>query len=163
MVVKATSVVCLKRFVGISSFHNMTNIIETSLEIALAAYKGQTDKAGKTYILHPLRLMAKMTTEDEMCVALLHDAIEDSDVTAQDLLDKGLPAHIVDAVVLMTHQDDESYDAYIVKIKTNPLAAIVKKCDIEDNINVLRLDALSDKDITRIKKYHRAWKQLDNL
>lgn len=141
----------------------MTNLIETALEIALSAYKGQTDKAGKTYILHPLRLMSKMTTEDEMCVALLHDAIEDSDFTAQDLLDKGMPAHIVAAVEAMTHHEQDAYDDYIAKIKTNTLATKVKKYDIEDNINVLRLDTLSEKDLQRIQKYHRAWKALDNI
>ena len=137
------------------------NTLEKSLQIALKAYAGQRDKAGKTYILHPLRIMAKMATEEEMAVALLHDVIEDSDITAEDLLKEGIPQNIVDAVVLLTKTRSENYKNFIKKLSTNKLASKVKKADIEDNINVLRLDSLGDSDLERVKKYHRAWKMLD--
>ena len=139
------------------------NLIEKSLEIALKAYLGQKDKAGKTYILHPLRLMAKMHTEDEMAVALLHDVIEDSDFTAGDLLSEGIPQNVVEAVELLSKQVGDSYDEFIDRVLDNPLAAKVKKADIEDNINVLRLNSVTEKDLQRIAKYHKAWKRLDEL
>ncbi len=137
------------------------DIIEISLAIALNAYSGQKDKAGKTYILHPLRLMAKMETEDEMAVALLHDVIEDSDTTAKDLLRQGIPLHVVQAVECLTKQVGEDYNTFIERVLANPLAMKVKKADIEDNINVLRLNSITDKDLERIAKYHAAWKTLN--
>lgn len=85
------------------------NIIEASLEIALKAHSGQCDKAGKTYLLYPLRLMSKMKTEEEMSVALLHDVIEDSDFTAEDLLNNGIPSSIVNAVQCLTKKQGENY------------------------------------------------------
>jgi (p)ppGpp synthase/HD superfamily hydrolase len=139
------------------------NLIEKSLEIALKAYIGQKDKAGATYILHPLRIMAKMQSQEEMAVALLHDVIEDSDMNANDLLKAGIPSTVVDAVTLLSKQAGDSYEGFIDKVMLNPLAAKIKKADIEDNINILRLDTVTDKDLQRIAKYHRAWKKLDEL
>lgn len=136
------------------------DLIENSMNIALRAYAGQKDKAGKTYILHPLRLMLKMDTEEEMAVALLHDAIEDSDFTADDLLYEGVPQAVVDAVVLLSKHDGEDYADFIQRVAGNPLARKVKIADIEDNINVLRLDSLKQKDLERVAKYHRAWMSL---
>ncbi len=138
------------------------NLIEKSLQIALKAYAGQKDKAGSAYILHPLRLMAKMQTEEEMSVALLHDVIEDSDYTAQDLLDKGIPESVVTAVQLLSKVDGESYDDFIDRVLKNKLALKIKKADIEDNINILRLNSLESKDLERVAKYHRAWQKLNN-
>lgn len=137
------------------------DIIEKSLEIALKAYAGQKDKAGKTYILHPLRLMAKMDTEMEMAVALLHDVIEDSEYTAEDLINNKIPADVVEAVQCLTKANGESYDEFIKRVTNNKLALKVKKADIEDNINVLRLNTLSNKDLERIAKYHKAWSFLN--
>jgi len=136
------------------------DIIEKSLSIALNAYAGQKDKAGETYILHPLRLMAKMDTEEEMAVALLHDVIEDSDYSAQDLLNEGITSDIVDAVLSLTKKDGEDYETFIERASKNKLSLKVKIADIEDNINILRLNSLSDKDLERIVKYHTAWHRL---
>jgi len=133
------------------------NIIEKSLEIALKAYAGQTDKAGTTYILHPLRLMSKMETDEEMSVALLHDVIEDSDITADDLLADGIPSTVVTAVQCLTKNKGENYEAFIIRVLENKLATKIKKVDIEDNINVLRLNSVGEKDLERIAKYHKAW------
>lgn len=137
------------------------NIIEKSLEIALKAYSGQKDKAGQPYILHPLRLMAKMETEEEMSVAILHDVIEDSDYTADDLLNEGIPSNVVEAVQLLSKLECENYDQFVDRVLTNSLASKVKKADIEDNINILRLDFVSNIDLERIAKYHKAWKKLE--
>lgn len=138
------------------------NLIEKALEIALSAHKGQSDKAGKPYILHPLRVMSKMAREDEMAVALLHDVIEDSAITADSLLRFGIPSTIVDAVTCLTKQAGESYDRFIDRICQNDLARRVKIADIEDNLNILRLDDIESKDLERIAKYHKAWKKLNS-
>lgn len=135
-------------------------LIEKSLQIALQAHTGQTDKAGQAYVLHPLRIMAKMHTEEEMSVALLHDVIEDSDISAASLLDSGIPIAIVDAVECLTKLDGENYAQFIQRVLTNRLAVKIKMADIEDNIQVLRMDSLSDADLERVKKYHTAWKTL---
>jgi len=137
------------------------NIIEKSLEIALEAYSGQTDKAGKTYILHPLRLMTQMETEEEMSVALLHDVIEDSEYTAEDLLNNGIPTTVVNAVQSLTKNSGESYESFIERVLENKLAAKIKRADIEDNINILRLNSVTEKDLERIAKYHKAWHKIN--
>ena len=135
----------------------MKKLIESSLQIALRAYAGKTDKAGREYILHPLRVMAKMKTDLEMSVALLHDVIEDSDITAEQLLAEGIPAEVVEAVVCLSKNANEEYQDFVARAKKNKLAAKVKIADIEDNIDVLRLASLNENDLARIKKYHTAW------
>lgn len=136
------------------------NIIEKSLEMALRAHAGQKDKAGKAYILHPLRLMHRMDSEEEMAVALLHDVIEDTDITEQDLLSEGVPPKVVAAVKCLTKQNGERYDDFITRVSKNNLAAKIKLADLEDNIDVLRLNSLAEKDLQRIAKYHQAWIKL---
>ena len=138
------------------------DIIETSLQIALNAYKGQKDKAGETYILHPLRIMAKMNSLEEKATALLHDVIEDSDYTSEDLINEGIPSTVVGAVLALTKNDGENYDQFIDRVLKNKLAAKVKIADIEDNINLLRLGSVSDADLQRVTKYHRSWQKLQN-
>ena len=135
-------------------------LIETSLHIALRAYAGKTDKAGREYILHPLRVMAKMKTELEMSAALLHDVIEDSEITAEQLLAEGIPAEVVEAVQSLSKNENEEYQEFVARTKRNALAAKVKIADIEDNIDVLRLASLDDYDLARIRKYHSAWRFL---
>ena len=136
------------------------DLIEKSLKIALKAYAGQKDKAGKTYILHPLRLMNNVDTEEEMAIALLHDVIEDSDFTEHDLLDKGIPSKVIEAVKCLSKLDGENYDDFIDRVLENELATKIKIVDIEDNINILRLSTVTDKDLRRIAKYHSAWIKL---
>lgn len=136
------------------------SLIETALAIALRAYGGKRDKAGRDYILHPLRLMAKMQTEEEMATALLHDVIEDSNITADELLAAGIPAEVLEAVICLTRHQDESYETFILRARGNPIARKVKLADIEDNINVLRLPALNEADLERVRKYHAAWQVL---
>lgn len=135
-------------------------LIEKSLQIALRAYAGKIDKAGREYILHPLRVMAKMKTDLEMSAALLHDVIEDSEITAEDLLAEGIPARVVEAVQYLSRNDGEEYEAFVARVKKDPLAARVKIADIEDNIDVLRLTSLDEWDLARVRKYHSAWRLL---
>ena len=135
-------------------------LIEKSLHIALRAYAGKTDKAGREYIHHPLRVMAKMRTDLEMSAALLHDVLEDSEITAEQLLAEGIPAEIVEAVQYLSKHENEAYQDFIARTKKNRLAAKVKLADIEDNMDVLRLNSLDENDLARIKKYHSAWRFL---
>jgi len=136
------------------------NLIEKSLDIALSSHKGQKDKAGETYILHPLRVMSKMETEKEMSVAILHDVIEDSEMTSEDLLQSGIPEIIVDALICLTKNRNALYEEFIDRICLNDLARKIKIADIQDNINILRLTEVADKDLDRVVKYHKAWRKL---
>jgi (p)ppGpp synthase/HD superfamily hydrolase len=138
------------------------HLLENALQIALDAHRGQVDKAGRPYILHPLRVMAAMRTDDERAVALLHDVIEDGGYDVTRLADAGIPLHVAQAVDCLSKHDGEDYPAFIARVIENPLAARVKQADIADNIDVLRLADLSAQDLERVAKYHRAWRQLDS-
>lgn len=138
------------------------NLIELGLEWALKAYSGKSDKGGKPYILHPLRLMARFDDPISQLVALLHDVIEDSPITGDELRAAGFPEAVVATVEVLSRRTGETYEAFIDRIRVNPLARKVKLLDIEDNLNLLRLSEVSDKDLKRAAKYHRAWKRLDS-
>lgn len=138
----------------------MSKLIETSLGIAVRAYSGKVDKAGKEYILHPLRVMSKMDTDCERATAILHDVIEESDFTKEDLIKAGIPSDVVEAVVCISKKKGEAYGDFIKRVAHNEMARKVKIADLEDNLDVLRLDEITDDDVKRIKKYHSAWKYL---
>ena len=102
-----------------------------------------------------------MESEEEMSVALLHDVIEDSEFTATDLLTSGIPSTVVKAVECLTKKQGEDYESFIERVLENKLAAKIKKVDIEDNINILRLNAVTNKDLERMAKYHKAWHRIN--
>ena len=131
--------------------------LEDAISIAAEAHRGQRDKAGAPYLLHPLRLMLRMDSEAAMMAAVLHDVVEDSDWTLERLRERGFSEEVVEAVACLTHRDGESYEDFVERLKTNPLARRVKLADLEDNMNVLRIGQLGPKDLQRIEKYHRAW------
>jgi len=132
-------------------------LLERAIQIAVNAHAGQKGKDGTPYILHPLRLMMKVQTEEEKMIAVLHDVVEDTDVTLADLQREGFPAAVLNAVELLTHDADTPYEDYVQQIKTNPLAKTVKLADLEDNSDIRRLSGIEEKDLQRLKKYHRAW------
>ena len=134
--------------------------LERAIEIATQAHKGQKDKAGNDYISHPLRVMAAGKTPEEQIVGVLHDVVEDSDWTFAQLAAEGFSAEILEALICLTKLPDEPYDKFIRRVKTNPLAIAVKLNDLTDNMDIRRLPYLSDKDIKRLKKYLKAYKQL---
>lgn len=134
--------------------------VGTAARIAATAHEGQTDKAGEAYILHPLRLMAKAETDDAKIVALLHDVVEDSKTTLEDLRNEGFPPEIVAAIDALTHRENEKYEDAITRALADPLAARVKKLDLEDNMTMMRLKELTDKDWERLKKYHVAYRRI---
>jgi (p)ppGpp synthase/HD superfamily hydrolase len=134
--------------------------LEDAISIAAQAHRGQRDKAGAPYLLHPLRLMLRMDSEATMMAAVLHDVVEDSDWTLEGLRERGFPEEVVEAVACLTHRDGESYEEFVERLRPNPLARRVKIADLEDNMNVLRIGRLGPNDLQRLEKYHRAWRVL---
>ena len=135
---------------------------ELAFEIAKEAHAGQTDKAGLDYILHPLQVAAEMTTDEEKAVALLHDIIEDTDVTANELLAKGLPDNVVEAVKALTKKHNQNYAAYMAGVKKNRLATAVKLADLKHNSDLSRLEKITQKDRERAEKYRKAIEYLSD-
>jgi (p)ppGpp synthase/HD superfamily hydrolase len=136
--------------------------MEKAIRIAAQAHERQRDKGGAPYILHPLRVMMQMTSEDEMIVAVLHDVIEDSDLTVERLRQEGFYAEILDAIECLTKRDGEEFGEYIERVKKNPLAIKVKIADLEDNLEVARLKEVTAADAERIEKYKQALQMLSN-
>ena len=132
--------------------------LERALVIAAEAHQGALDKGGKPYILHPLRLMHKMATFDEQIVAILHDVVEDSPWTLDALRAEGFSEAIVAAVNGLTRREGETYEDFIARGATNPLARRVKLADIEDNMDLRRLREIGEKDLERLQRYQRARK-----
>ena len=108
------------------------------------------------YILHPLWLMLRFESVDAMIVAVLHDAIEDSELTLDDLAREGFSPAVIDAVDALTHRPAESYDDYLRRVRANELARRVKLVDLEHNMDLRRIESVSKKDLERIHKYHKA-------
>jgi (p)ppGpp synthase/HD superfamily hydrolase len=135
-------------------------MLEEAIRIAVSAHKGQMDKAGAPYILHPLRVMAAVDTPEEMAVAVLHDVIEDTGTTLDDLRRAGIPEDVCEAVRILTKAKGEDYSAYLDRVASNPLARAVKIADLRDNMRIERLPVLADEDFKRLAKYHSALKRL---
>ncbi|SDH38764.1 HD domain-containing protein [Lentzea fradiae] len=136
--------------------------LEDAVAIATAAHDGQTDLSGHPYIGHPLRVMASVTTEHEKMAAVLHDVVEDTPVTAGDLLARGCPPAVVDAVVALSHLPDEPQEDYLRRVAANPLALTVKHADISDNLSPARVARLDPATRDRLRaKYARALRLLD--
>lgn len=139
------------------------NYLDKAIQTASKAHANQIDKAGMPYILHPLRVMLKMDTESEMIIAVLHDIIEDCKcITAYYLEKEGFSEEVVNTLIVLDRHNYTDYEAYICEVAKNPIARRVKLADIEDNINVLRLNSIEEEDLQRIKKYHWAYNYLKN-
>lgn len=132
------------------------NMIDQALAIAVRVHAGQVDRGGRPYILHPLRLMHRCQSDEEMMVALLHDTVEDGDITLKDLREAGFSDEIMNAVDCLTKREGEGYEQFVERICPNDLARRVKILDIEDNMNISRLNNLQMKDFERLLKYHKA-------
>ncbi|MFL0168788.1 MULTISPECIES: GTP pyrophosphokinase [Clostridium] len=131
-------------------------MLEKAIRIAAKAHEGQVDKGGKPYILHPLRLMLSRTSQEEMICAVLHDVIEDTDITIDYLKNEGFSEEILSALDALTRRHNETYDEFIERIVTNRLACEIKLADLKDNMNLSRIENPSQKDHERIKKYNKA-------
>ena len=133
-----------------------TPLTKKALKISFNAHKDQVDKSGMPYVYHPFHLAEQMNDEYSTCVALLHDVVEDTDISLDDLTSEGFPAEVIDALTLMTHDDKVPYMDYVRKIKTNPIATKVKLADLEHNSDLSRLDLVDDAALERADKYRRA-------
>lgn len=133
-------------------------LINKAIDLSYSAHQGQKDKAGRPYFVHPFTVAMKMDTEAEICAALLHDVLEDTDITPEYLRENFTP-EIVQAVETLTHKQGTSYDEYILSVKANPIARKVKLADIEHNMDETRLTENSEalrNYHTRRKKYEHA-------
>lgn len=131
-------------------------LYQQALAIAKDAHKGQVDKAGVDYIQHPLFVASLVEGELAKTVALLHDVVEDSDWTLEDLRKEGLPEEVVQAVGILTKKRNENYEEYILRVKQNPLARQVKLADLQHNSDLSRLANVTDRDRKRVAKYQKA-------
>ncbi|MCU0390744.1 MAG: hypothetical protein MUE81_06465 [Thermoflexibacter sp.] len=136
--------------------------LQRAIEIAIEAHKGQTDKAGKPYILHIFQVMARSKSEDEKITALLHDVVEDTAWTLEKLEAEGFSMKIIQALDSLTKREGESYEEFIERVKENPLAIKVKINDLEDNMDIRRLRQVSENDTERLNKYLKAYRELVN-
>ena len=138
-----------------------TELTKKAMKLCFEAHKEQKDKSGLPYVFHPFHLAEQMKDEYTTVVALLHDTVEDTEVTLDDLR-KEFPADVVCAIALMTHDDNEDYMSYVARIKQNPIAKAVKIADLTHNSDTTRLDTVTEKDIQRVQKYKKALEMLNN-
>ena len=136
--------------------------LEQAIKVALEVHSGQVDKAGEIYLLHPLRLMFKFQTEDERIVAVMHDVVEDGEITLENLRLLGFSDSVVNAIDCLSRRKDEKYEDFISRISMDKLARKIKIEDIKDNLDLTRLGCVGDKELKRIEKYHRSLKLLLN-
>ena len=132
-----------------------------ALKLCFEAHKEQVDKSGMPYVFHPFHLAEQMQTEETTVVALLHDLIEDTDYTIEDLTSMGFGKNITDAIALLTHADSVEYMDYVREIKNNPIAKAVKLADLKHNSDLSRLDVVDEKALNRREKYLNAIKLLE--
>ena len=133
-----------------------TPLTKEALKLCFDAHKGQTDKSGIPYVFHPFHLAEQMETEETTIVALLHDVVEDTDYTIENLIEKGFSKEIIDALILLTHDDKVDYMEYVKAIKKNPIAKAVKLADLRHNSDLSRLDVVDEKALERREKYLKA-------
>lgn len=139
-----------------------TKLTRLASKIAYKAHEGQTDKAGVPYIFHPIHIAEQMDSEESCVVALLHDVIEDSNITLE-ILSKYFNDDIITALRVLTKKENDDYVMYIKRVKTNKLATKVKIKDLEHNRDLTRLDEVTDKDRKRSLKYWEAIRYLEDI
>ncbi|MBQ6860258.1 MAG: HD domain-containing protein [Clostridia bacterium] len=140
-----------------------TKLTKKAMKIAFNAHKEQVDKTGLPYIYHPIHLAEQMNDENTTCVALLHDVVEDTEITFEDLEKEGFTKEIIEALKLMTHGDAVPYLEYVKEIKKNPIATAVKLADLNHNSDLSRLDVVDEKAKERVEKYKKAIEILTSL
>lgn len=133
-----------------------TDTTKKAMKLCFQAHKEQTDKSGIPYVFHPIHLAEQMKDEDTTVVALLHDVVEDTDYTMEDLKAMGFNQRVLEAIQLMTHAEGEPYMDYVARIKTNPIAKAVKLADLAHNSDITRMDVVDEKAKARVAKYAQA-------
>lgn len=138
--------------------------LEDAIALAVKVHRGQVDKYGRPYILHPLRVMFGLEGEVAQIVGVLHDVIEDSDVTFEDLRQMGYSEEVIEALDGVTRRHSESYEVFVERSLQHPLSRRVKQADLEDNMDLRRLDSeLTERDFERLKRYRRAWQKIQQF
>ncbi len=140
----------------------MKSMLAQAIKIAVDAHNGQFDKGGNAYILHPLKVMHYLKSDDEelQAIAVLHDVIEDSDVTYSDLSENGMTERVVSAVRLLTKVPGQTHEEYLSGICSSKYAMKVKLADLRHNSDIRRLKSVTEKDIRRVEKYHKMYLQI---
>lgn len=133
-----------------------TDETKKALKLCFEAHKDQVDKSGMPYVFHPFHVAEQMTDEATTIVALLHDVVEGTDYTLEDLAAEGFGEDILEAVALMTHEDDVPYLDYVAKLKDNPIARAVKLADLAHNSDLSRIGEVDDETRERLEKYKKA-------
>jgi len=134
--------------------------LQMAIKICLQAHRGQKDRGGELYMLHPMIVMFYMDTHNEKVVALLHDVVEDSSWTLEDLKKESFSDPIIEAIDAITKRKNEQYDDYISRVSKNELARKVKLQDLKHNMDISRLPAPKQKDRDRVIKYQAAFDKL---
>jgi guanosine-3',5'-bis(diphosphate) 3'-pyrophosphohydrolase len=137
-------------------------LLSNCLVLMVNAHRGQFDRGGAPYQLHPLKVMHYLKTDDEelQCVALLHDVIEDTKTSYQELIEIGCTDRIINAVRALTKQPGQTYDEYKEAVFANEDAMRVKMCDLRHNSDIRRLKGVTEKDIERMAKYNRFYLEI---
>ena len=133
-----------------------TDLTKKALKLCFEAHKEQVDKTGMPYVFHPFHLAEQMDDELSTICALLHDVVEDTDMTFEKLLNMGFPIEVIDVLKLLTHEDSVPYMDYVIKISTNPIAKKVKIADLKHNSDTTRLSIIDEKAKKRCEKYKQA-------
>ncbi len=139
-----------------------TQKTKQALKLCFEAHKNQVDKNGMPYVFHPFHLAEQMTTEETTITALLHDVVEDTDYTLEDIKQIGFSESVVKAVSLLTHDETVAYMDYVLEIKKDPIARAVKLADLRHNSDLSRLDSVDDVALSRREKYLKAIDLLEN-
>lgn len=139
-----------------------SRLLDIAAGICVTKHCGQRDKMGHAYFMHPMRVAMRCASDEEKMVALLHDVIEDCGVTAYELVAEGFPQEVVDAVLAVTRRAGESYEDFVARAKAKPLAREVKKHDLEDNLDIFRLDEFTPDMAARYAKYLAAYRFLQS-
>jgi (p)ppGpp synthase/HD superfamily hydrolase len=137
--------------------------LERAIAIAAMAHEGQVDKGGAPYILHPLQVMLRLQDPEARTVAVLHDVVEDSPVSLEDLREQGFSEGVLSALEALTKREGEDYQAFVERAGRDPLARQVKLADLAENSDLSRIPAPSAKDLERVAKYRRAIDYLEGL
>jgi len=137
--------------------------LQRAIEIAVTAHRDQTTKDGQPYVIHPLTLMMRVTSDEEKIAAVLHDVVEDTPTTLSDLKAEGFSDQVITVIELLTHPEGMPYDDYIDRLADNAIARKVKLADLGHNMEITRIPNPTSKDFERLQKYHRVWKRLSGL
>ena len=137
-------------------------MLNKAIEIAARAHAGHMDKAGEPYIFHPLRVMLSCDTELTRICGVLHDVIEDTEITLNDLRNEGFSEEVIAVVDYLSRREDEPYDDFVGRIMENESACRVKLADLADNMRLSRIPDPQERDLKRIKKYEKATERIKN-